>query len=145
MSLLDTIEVASPCAESWEAMAGDEFVRHCCRCDNEVYNLSSLPDHEALALLERAAQGERICARFRKRADGRLVTTDCPSRLRSGRRSSSIWRAAAALLTLVGAGLSSGCQDEAVVVGEISPVPVRPQVAPVNTRVAGGRRLPQVG
>ncbi|MDX1419343.1 MAG: hypothetical protein R3181_05200 [Rubricoccaceae bacterium] len=73
---LDTIRVARPCAAGWEAMRGDDRVRHCAACDLHVYNLSALPAAEALALVE-ATEGRR-CVRFYRRADGTVLTQDCP-------------------------------------------------------------------
>lgn len=40
---LDTIEVASPCSADWEKMAGTDRVRHCSRCQLNVYRLSNMP------------------------------------------------------------------------------------------------------
>lgn len=71
-----TISIASPCAERWDAMVGDERVRHCSRCDKDVYNLSGMSADEISALLAR--RGERPCVRFFKRKDGTMLTADCP-------------------------------------------------------------------
>jgi hypothetical protein len=148
MSLLDRLDVASPCQESWEDMEGDAQVRHCQRCDHAVYDLSGLPEDAALGLLERAAGGERICGRFKRRADGRVITADCPSQLQKARGGSWIRRVAGLLVTLVGAGLASGCQDEPEpVMGLICPEPPPSQPAEIDSQTAqaGGRRLPQAG
>lgn len=149
MSVLDRLEVASPCKESWEDMKGSDQVRHCDRCEHSVYDLSGLPELEAVALLERAAEGERICGRFRRRADGRVITADCPSQLRRSRGASWLRRVAGLLVTLVGSGLASGCQDDPEpVMGLMCPPPnpSQPAVAPIDTQTAGlVRRLPQAG
>jgi hypothetical protein len=37
LPVLDSVQLASPCNEPWEGMVGDERVRHCARCDKNVY------------------------------------------------------------------------------------------------------------
>lgn len=71
------IQIASPCFESWDEMAGDDRVRHCGRCDRNVYNAENLTERE-LAKLVHGAEG-RICMRLYQREDGTLVTRDCPA------------------------------------------------------------------
>src|SRR4051812_35666908 len=73
---LDDIRVATPCDARWEEMAGDDRVRHCGQCNKAVYNLSSMPRHEAQALV--FGHEERLCVRFYRRTDGTLLTQDCP-------------------------------------------------------------------
>lgn len=70
------LSIASPCKEKWDAMVGDDRVRHCSRCDKDVYNLSGMTGAEISALLAR--RGERPCVRFFKRQDGTMLTADCP-------------------------------------------------------------------
>jgi hypothetical protein len=70
------LSIASPCKETWDAMVGDDRVRHCSRCDKDVYNLSGMTGAEISALLAR--RGERPCVRFFKRQDGTMLTADCP-------------------------------------------------------------------
>lgn len=77
---LDQIRVATPCTASWDAMDGDDRVRHCKQCRRDVFNLSSLTLAEAEDLIWRTER--RICARFYRRADGTILTADC----RGGRR-----------------------------------------------------------
>jgi hypothetical protein len=49
----------------------------------KVFNLSEMSADEARALIARAHQGERVCARFYRRADGKVMTRDCrPGRTR---------------------------------------------------------------
>jgi hypothetical protein len=91
LPLLDNLRIASPCAQSWEEMEGDERVRFCWRCEKNVYNLSALTREEAERLVfEREG---RMCARFYRRADGTILTSDCPP----GRRRSLARRWVAAL------------------------------------------------
>lgn len=150
MSWLDELQVASPCTESWEDMQGDARSRHCARCDHAVHDLSALTRAEAEELLADSLAGASICVRFRRRADGTVVSADCPERLQRGRRS-AWWRAAAALLTLGGAGLAQGCDPAPEVMGkmECAPppplAPAQPAVAPIETRVSSGKLLPRAG
>jgi Ankyrin repeats (3 copies)/Carboxypeptidase regulatory-like domain/Ankyrin repeats (many copies) len=61
---LDSINVASPCAQDWDAMSGNEKVRFCSHCALEVNNLSALKRKEAMRLVRRS-EG-RICVRYIK-------------------------------------------------------------------------------
>lgn len=74
--LLANLKVASPCSARWSDMDGDERTRFCAQCQKCVYDLSSLSTDEAVALI-RAKEG-RLCARFYQRADGTILTADCP-------------------------------------------------------------------
>lgn len=76
MSPLDDLRIARPCPASWSAMAGDARVRHCHLCRLKVYNLSAMTEAEALRLVA-GAEGRR-CVRFYRRADGTVLTRDCP-------------------------------------------------------------------
>ena len=76
LPLLDNLRVASPCPQSWDEMDGDERVRHCWRCDQDVYNLSELTREQAEALV---FAREAPCARASTvAADGTILTSDCP-------------------------------------------------------------------
>jgi hypothetical protein len=77
LPMLDQIKVASPCNASWDEMVGDDRVRFCLQCDKNVFNLSSMSRDEAEALLEQRASGE-LCVRYYQRADGTIMTSDCP-------------------------------------------------------------------
>ena len=81
--VLRRVRVASPCRASWEAMEGDERVRFCGQCGLHVYNLSEMTHDEAASLVARA-EG-RLCARLYRRADGTVLTKDCPKGLRAVR------------------------------------------------------------
>src|SRR4051794_30720062 len=76
---LATLRIAAPCPASWNEMAGDERVRHCTLCSLNVYNFAEMTRDEIRALLART-EG-RICGRLFRRADGTLMTSDCPSGL----------------------------------------------------------------
>jgi hypothetical protein len=99
--LLDRLRVASPCSVAWERMEGDERVRHCAVCSLNVYDFGGMTRDEVRALLERG-EGRRVCGRLYRRADGTVLTRDCPTGLRELRRRASRVAAAAvsALLSL---------------------------------------------
>lgn len=81
---LDRVEIATPCEVPWDSLVGDDRVRHCGRCRQNVYNVEAMPRTEALRLIER---GEgRLCWRLFRRPDGTVVTSDCWSRLKAARR-----------------------------------------------------------
>jgi len=73
---LDEVRIASPCTADWESMVGDERVRFCGKCQENVYNLSALTREEAEKLLAEKQGG--LCARLYERADGTILTEDCP-------------------------------------------------------------------
>src|SRR5690242_3455707 len=81
LTLLDGIQIASPCPARWEGMAGDDRARHCGSCDRTVYDLSGLTAAEAEALIHE--HDGRLCVRLFRRADGRVLTADCPEGLRA--------------------------------------------------------------
>ena len=152
MSWLDSIDVASPCQQRWEDMSGDERARFCAACEQTVYRLDDLSRAEAEALARRSLAGDEVCVRFRRRADGTVLTRDCPARLESQR---SGWRRLEALamaaLGVLSLGLLSGCTEREpppdVIMGAMECVEPPPEdIAPVDTKVVGvGRRLPTAG
>lgn len=106
LPLLDSVQIASPCSASWEEMTGDERTRHCSQCRLDVHNISAMTRGEAEAFLaERLSGGNHVCARLFRRADGTILTADCPVGLAALRTKArrTVTRAAAAigLTTLV--------------------------------------------
>ena len=88
-------------------MAGDERVRHCTLCSLNVYNFAEMTRDEIRALLVR--KEGRVCARLYRRADGTLLTKDCPRGLRAVRmRMSRFATAVVAALFSVSAFASDG-------------------------------------
>lgn len=83
-SPLDNLKVAAPCAADWGRMRGDDRVRFCAQCSLNVYNLSGMTRAEAEALVTNT-EG-RLCVRFYRRADGTLLTENCPVGLRAIKR-----------------------------------------------------------
>lgn len=86
-SLLDSVEVKTPCDESWENMRGNDAVRFCSHCAKSVHNLSALTRVEARKIV--AASNGKICVRYIKRPDGTLQTADRPF-YQVGRRATRI-------------------------------------------------------
>ena len=74
--LLADVRVASPCHAAWDTMKGDERTRFCGLCRKNVYNLSEMTRQEAENLL-REKEG-RLCVRYYQRADGTVLTKNCP-------------------------------------------------------------------
>jgi hypothetical protein len=99
---LSTIRIASPCPARWDQMTGDERVRHCSECNLSVYNLSAMTEREIDRLLA-AHQGQRLCTRLYRRADGTVITQDCPWSFRALKR--RVARVAGAVLSAL---LSAG-------------------------------------
>lgn len=85
LPLLDQVRVASPCKADWNEMLGDERVRFCLSCEKNVYNLSSMTKDDAESLL-RERLGNDLCVRFYQRADGTILTQDCPEGVKKKRR-----------------------------------------------------------
>jgi hypothetical protein len=73
---LDALQVAAPCSASWDDMRGDARRRFCDACKQNVYDFSNLTRREIATLL--AQDGERVCGRLYRRADGTVLTADCP-------------------------------------------------------------------
>ncbi len=123
---LEHVKVAEPCPANWDNMCGNEQVRFCGQCNLSVYNLSGMTRHEAEAFVTRA-EG-RVCVRFFRRADGTLLTENCPVGLRAlKKRVTGIAKAAVSTVMGFVAGLSfntafsgSGFDEPSGVMGEIA-------------------------
>ena len=128
--LLDGIMIAAPCNMGWENMAGDERVRFCNQCSLNVYNLSGMSDQEDEALLQE--KGTNLCISLYRRADGTVLTENCPVGLRKlkakllsarsqGNRLSRI--AAALALLLLGLPASAQNNNNNRMTGGVCPMP----------------------
>ena len=95
---LEDLRIASPRRADWGRMIGDDLVRFCCSCKKNVYNLSSLTRDQAEALI--LAEEGRLCIRYYKRADGTVLTSDCPVGLREAARMAWVKLAAVAAACL---------------------------------------------
>lgn len=72
--------VAVPCPVPWDSMIGDDRVRHCGACAKNVHNVSAMTSNEAEDFLKEHGFSE--CIRIHRRADGTLLTDNCPGGLR---------------------------------------------------------------
>jgi hypothetical protein len=97
---VSSLRIATPCEAKWEEMAGGERLRHCSLCRLNVYNFGAMTRGEIAELLQ-TTEG-RLCARLYQRADGTLLTSDCPSTSARRSRRKLRWRTATlgALITL---------------------------------------------
>ena len=103
---LDNIRVASPCNMDWEQMIGNDRSRFCGQCNLNVYNLSGMTSAQAEHLISN--NEGNLCIRYFRRADGSVLTQDCPVGLRAiKKRLSNIRRsiASAVLSFLAGLGI----------------------------------------
>jgi hypothetical protein len=73
-SFLDSIEVKTPCSQSWSEMAGNEQVRFCSHCAKDVHNLSEMTRREARKIVAKSKGG--ICVQYIRRPDGRIQTAN---------------------------------------------------------------------
>jgi hypothetical protein len=85
-SPLDHLKIAAPCPADWDQMFSfeDERVRFCSQCNLNVYNLSNMSRQEAEDLITKT-EG-RLCVRFYRRADGSVLTQNCPVGLKALKR-----------------------------------------------------------
>jgi TonB family protein len=72
---LEKIKVAAPCKAEWRWMYGDDRIRFCGQCNQNVYNLSAMTREQAEDLILRT--DGRLCVRFYRRADGTILTKNC--------------------------------------------------------------------
>lgn len=125
---LDNVRVASPCSQDWNAMIDDDRQRFCGDCKLNVYNLSGMTRAEAESLLINS-EG-RLCVRFYRRADGTILTQDCPVGWQAFKKRVS--RRVTAFASLIfgfisGLGLMSLFEKkEPVVMGAVAYQPVVP-------------------
>ncbi len=106
--MLDRISIAAPCTADWDSMPGSDRVRHCAECNKNVYNLSEMTVYNLSEMTRREAEAllrekeGQLCARLYRRADGTILTSNCPAGLRAiGRGISRVAGAAmSAMMTL---------------------------------------------
>ncbi len=84
LPLLESIQIASPCTAKWDEMIGDDRARFCTSCQKDVFNLSAMPRDEAEAFMRERTSD--VCVRLYKRADGTVLTSDCPVGVKRKRR-----------------------------------------------------------
>ncbi len=138
-SLLDNVRIASPCPAEWDEMIGDDRVRYCGQCTKNVYNLSAMSREDAEALLRAGFEreglgGDGVCVRIYRRADGTVLTADCPDGARRKKRRLALFGA-------VGAGLMAATALGAEL--SCAPVTVTQGSPPMPTHVMG--EVPTMG
>lgn len=134
-SPLDNLYIASPCHASWENMSGSDRARFCGECRKNVYNISAMTRAEAESLLSNA-RGE-VCVRYYQRADGTVMTQDCPvgvltMRQRFVRRVSAV---AASIIALFGGSALASAQDCRPMMGGAPARPHRVDTAKTPAKV----------
>lgn len=97
-SPLNNIKIASPCPAVWNEMYGDNRKRFCGDCNLNVYNLSGMSREAAESLITNA-EG-RLCVRFYRRADGSVITADCPVGWAKVKQRTKLFATAAASLLM---------------------------------------------
>jgi len=134
--VLENIRIATPCSADWDDMSGDDRVRFCGKCEKNVYNLSAMSRDEGERLM-REKEG-RLCVRLYQRADGTVITNDCPVGVRRARLRARVWASvsgAAASVALV-LGLFGGrARADLTVDGKKITGDKKPEV---QVRVMGG-------
>lgn len=142
--LLDNLMIAAPCTMNWEDMAGNDRVRHCQQCQLDVYNISDMTAGEAETFLRN--QTDKACINLYRRADGTIITDNCPVGLRKLRagllkaresRNRLARLAAGALLLILGLPAQAKPNDPAVSPGMRGDVYV-PPVSKMGEAVAPG-------
>jgi hypothetical protein len=105
LPVLDNIRVATPCTADWTQMTGDERARHCNKCDKQVFDLSEMTRAEAQALI--IEKHGKLCARYYRRSDGTILTSDCRIGVAAARKRKII---AVASLAMISAGVAAVVQ-----------------------------------
>lgn len=137
-------------------------MRFCGQCNLHVYNLSAMSEREAEELI--LAREGRLCVRLFKRADGTVITEDCPRGLEKVRqRMKVVLGAAAGMLAAVlgwqvfqpsgqcstqGPGVRGGIRSVLVpppvrpIMGAPVPHPVMGEPAPLMGKPSAGPHAP---
>ena len=123
---ISTVRIASPCSADWDSMAGNDRQRFCSQCQKNVYNISAMTRREANRLLAQEEGG--ICARLYRRADGTVLTEDCPVGWNALKRRVS---------RVAGLALSSGLALYGSAFAQSPPIPIQSQAAQPKGGVFG--------
>lgn len=140
--ILAKVNVASPCTTRWDAMDGDDKARFCGQCEKHVYNLSAMTSDEAAALI-RNTEG-RLCVRYYRRADGTMLTADCPVGANAKRA-----RTTRNIVALAGAGAAlaayrlTGQKTDSPVTGTMIPLPMATAEPTPEPAVMGKIAMPR--
>jgi Carboxypeptidase regulatory-like domain len=71
-NFLDSINVKSPCIESWDEMKGNDEVRFCSHCEKNVHDISAMTRTKAEKLIKNS--NGKLCVRYVKNPNGKLIT-----------------------------------------------------------------------
>jgi len=107
VSLVQRVEIASPCPVSWDSMTGNDQVRFCSQCQLNVFNLSEMTAEEGERLI--IEKEGKLCARIYRRRDGTILTRDCPVGLAAVRRRLVGFGVAVAASVMFVAGAAVSC------------------------------------
>ena len=86
-SVLDRLNISSPCSADWDSMIGNREVRFCLHCSKHVNNLSEMTRKQALELVARS--GGQLCLRLVRRPDGRIQVASTNNQLYQIKRRAS--------------------------------------------------------
>lgn len=134
---LKNVRIASPCSADWNEMYGDDRKRFCGDCSLNVYNLSGMSRDEAEALIMNA-EGS-LCVRFYRRADGSIITKDCPVGWAKVKQRTRLFAAAAASLVIAlftGVLFVSLFSSKRIDTGKINIPFLRPEPEPLMGAIA---------
>ena len=142
MAKLDLITIASPCSASWEAMEGDDRVRHCKQCHLDVYDLSNMRRDEAERFV--AANEGEACVRFLQRPDGTVITEDCAPRRESPPRPCVAGPAPARPSLDADRAMAAKPRPPSMKMGKIAMPPPEAEPDPIDERLSAGTILADV-
>lgn len=145
--IINNLRIASPCPMLWGDMqrTPEEAVRFCGDCRKNVYDVSKMSTKETALLLQKAeVSGASTCMQLYRRADGTIITDDCPVGLRRIRDAWRRVRSAAATLILFfcaqsvfAQGKDSSAQSKLIPTRGRVVVPLGGAIAPPTPSVAG--------
>jgi len=117
---LGNIRIAAPCNAEWKWMYGNDRVRFCGQCSQNVFNLSTMTTEEAEDLIRRT-EGT-LCVRFYRRRDGSILTRNCSVGIQAIKDKFTRTRThiIAAMLSFLGYLGVIGLSSRAVVMGDIA-------------------------
>ena len=134
---LEDVSVASPCCADWDKMQGDDHARFCGSCTKHVYNLSEMTREDAERLIQE--KEGHLCVRFYQRADGTMLTKDCPVGITQRRR--PFWALSAGFAALMASAVAVFGAHAAA---STPTQPVAPS-APWHSSVEQWREVPVLG
>ncbi len=140
-SPLDDVRIASPCSARWDDMVGDDRVRHCAACDKDVFDISGMTRAEAVELVTKSAG---VCIRMFKRADGTVMTADCPVGVRK-KRVRRLAVLGAGISAALGGGLLYAWVEPASVAGVLSSTGKTADVKEREAHTMGSAAVPTMG